>query len=134
MRKCLRGRFLYGVETGKGKYTWKWDVYEGDFNWIRTGKGKYTWNDGNVYEGDFVNGVMTGKGKSYLEMMGDVYEGDFVKLGLMGKTGKENILGEMEIFLWVILIKVLKVKEECILNHQEKENSENIIKEVNGKI
>ena len=56
-------------------------------------------------------------------------------IGLMEKEQeKENILGEMEIFLWVILIKVLKVKEECILNHQEKENSENIIKEVNGKI
>ena len=53
-------------------------VYEGDFvDGKRTGKGKYTYTSGSVYEGDFVDGNFTGKGK-YTYANGDVYEGDFV--------------------------------------------------------
>lgn len=52
-------------------------VYEGDFvNGQRTGKGKFTWNNGDVYEGDFVDGKRHGKGK-YTWARGTVYEGDF---------------------------------------------------------
>ena len=60
-------------------------VYEGNFvNGNRTGKGKYTWSDGDVYEGDFVEDERTGKGKLTLAD-GDVYEGDFVDNKRTGK-------------------------------------------------
>ena len=53
-------------------------MYEGDFvDGKKTGKGKYTWADGNVYEGDYVDGKKTGKGK-FTWADGNVYEGDFV--------------------------------------------------------
>jgi len=66
------------------------DVYEGEtLNGVPNGKGKRTWKNGtDVYEGDFVNGKMTGKGKrAYLN--GDVYEGEFVNAVPHGK-GKES--------------------------------------------
>lgn len=35
------------------------DVYEGEFkNNVFHGKGKYFWNEGDVFEGEFVNGKM----------------------------------------------------------------------------
>lgn len=52
-------------------------VYEGDFvNGKRTGKGKYTWPSGDVYEGDFRNNEITGKGRKTLAN-GTVLKGDF---------------------------------------------------------
>ena len=38
------------------------------------GKGKYTLVEGDVYEGDFLNGCMDGKGK-YTHSNGDIEEG-----------------------------------------------------------
>jgi len=64
------------------------DLYEGDVvNGQRTGKGKYVSKNGSVYVGDFVNGVRTGKGKLTLSN-GTVYEGDFV-------NGKANGFGKL---------------------------------------
>ena len=40
------------------------DIYEGEFMFgQRTGKGKFTWPIGDVYEGDFMGDQMHGKGK-----------------------------------------------------------------------
>jgi hypothetical protein len=54
------------------------------FSVLRTGKGKYTWSDGDVHEGDFVDGKRTGKGK-YTFANGSVQEGDFVDGKFIGK-------------------------------------------------
>ena len=60
-------------------------LYEGDFeNGVMHGRGKYTWTTGNVYEGDFENGVMHGRGR-YTWPSGDVYEGDFRKGKFSGR-------------------------------------------------
>ena len=58
------------------------DVYEGEFkNGLMHGEGVYRWADGAVYEGEFKDGYRFGKGK-YIwgigsPFEGDVYEGDF---------------------------------------------------------
>jgi len=76
----------YKNYTGKGKYTYSnGDVYEGDrVDGKETGKGKCTWADGSVYEGDFVDDKRAGKGK-YTYSNGSVYEGDFVDDKRTGK-------------------------------------------------
>jgi len=54
------------------------DVYEGDLvNGVLNGKGKYIWKNGEVYEGDYLNGKRTGRGK-YIYANGEVYEGDWL--------------------------------------------------------
>ncbi len=52
---------------GKGTYTWKnGDVYVGDWNnGVRQGKGTYTWADGDKYVGSFQNGKMHGYGEYF---------------------------------------------------------------------
>lgn len=60
------------------------DVYDGDWeNGYMHGKGAYIWSDGDRYEGDFKKGYRSGKGKYVWgpasEFKGDVYEGDFLK-------------------------------------------------------
>jgi len=72
--------------TGKGKETLSnGDVYEGDFvNGNRHGKGKITSADGSVYEGDFFDGIFHGKGK-FTSADGFCYEGDFFDEYFQGK-------------------------------------------------
>ena len=60
------------------------DVYEGEWkNGYMHGKGTYIWSDGDRYEGEFKEGYRSGKGKCVWgpasEFKGDVYEGDFLK-------------------------------------------------------
>ena len=64
--------------TAKVKQTFdNGDVYEGDFvNGNFHGKGKYTYADGTFYEGDFVNDKFHGKGK-YTAPDGKIFEGDW---------------------------------------------------------
>ena len=87
--------------NGSGTIWYRGDfVYQGDFvNGNRTGKGKYTWGDGSsyegdVYEGDFVNGIQTGKGK-YTWADGEVYEGDWVNGNQTGKGKKTWANGDV---------------------------------------
>ena len=66
------------------------DVYEGDLiNGKMTGKGRMVFANGNACEGDFVDGKMNGKGKFIWsekgKWSGAVYEGDFVEGKLTGK-------------------------------------------------
>ncbi len=56
------------------------DVYDGSFlNGKRHGKGKYTWSNGNYYEGDWFEGNKHGKGKYIYKEHGVYlsYEGDW---------------------------------------------------------
>jgi len=93
--------------NGSGTIWYRGDfVYQGDFvNGNRTGKGKYTWGDGSsyegdVYEGDFVNGIQTGKGK-YTWADGEVYEGDWVNGNQTGKGKKTWANGDVYEGDWV---------------------------------
>ncbi|KAI5384642.1 Phosphatidylinositol 4-phosphate 5-kinase 7, variant 2 [Lathyrus oleraceus] len=53
------------------------DVYIGQFKGIHPhGNGKYTWSDGTIYEGDWIDGKMTGKGL-ITWTSGSKYEGEF---------------------------------------------------------
>ena len=70
-------------------------VYQGDFvDGKKTGKGKYTSVNGSVYEGDFVDDKFSGKGKITWSD-GDVYEGDFVDDKFIGKEKKHGADGEL---------------------------------------
>ena len=74
------GEFLGDLRHGKGRLEFLKDgnVYEGDF--IRgemTGKGKYVWSNKQIYEGDFVNGIKHGKG-IYIWPDGFEYNGEYV--------------------------------------------------------
>jgi hypothetical protein len=52
--------------------------YEGDFlNGEMTGKGKKVWADGRTYAGDWVNGEMHGKGVWTSSDSREIYEGEF---------------------------------------------------------
>lgn len=44
----------------------------------KTGTGTYVWNNGNIYEGEFSEDLMHGKGKLYIVGKG-TYEGEFVE-------------------------------------------------------
>jgi len=72
--------------TGNGKETSPdGDIYEGDFvNGLWHGKGKVTTTDGFVYEGYLVDGNPEGIGKGTLSN-GNVYEGNHVKGNWHGK-------------------------------------------------
>ena len=60
------GKFYHDKKNGKGKMIYKLsgDIYEGDYkNGLFDGKGHYIWkNTGQEYTGDYKNGVMHGKG------------------------------------------------------------------------
>ena len=61
-------------------------------NGILHGSGKYYWQNGDVYEGSYVNGKRSGKGKLQ-NAGGKIYEGDFADnvphgKGIIIKDGK----------------------------------------------
>ena len=54
-----------GKMNGYGRYTYasNGQVYEGEFvNGVKRGQGKIIYPDGKIYEGKFVNGVPQGQG------------------------------------------------------------------------
>ncbi len=78
-------------KTGHGVYVWSSGTrYEGDFvDGVQSGKGILTWGEktkwaGHRYEGDFIDGKRTGKG-IYTWANGDRYEGDFIDGKRIGK-------------------------------------------------
>lgn len=64
--------------NGNGKMVWdNGNIYEGQWlNGIKQGTGKLIWANGDVYEGQWQNDIKHGKGKLTLKD-GKVYEGDF---------------------------------------------------------
>jgi hypothetical protein len=84
-----KGNFKNDKKQGKGKIYMKLlkDVYEGDFlNDCITGKGEYNWANKNLYIGEFLNGKMHGKGINKWPD-GTCYEGDYVN-GIKEGFGK----------------------------------------------
>ena len=68
------------MKCGKGKihYHNTGDFYEGEFtNGVITGKGFYVWKNKHTYFGDFVDGKMNGKGV-YKWTDGNEYEGEYI--------------------------------------------------------
>jgi S1-C subfamily serine protease len=72
--------------TGTGTYFYpSGDVYIGEFiNGLENGVGEYHWHDGDSYYGDFKKGFRTGKGEYYWAD-GDYYIGDFINGERTGK-------------------------------------------------
>lgn len=59
-------------------------IYEGDYeNGLMHGKGLLIYNDTSMYDGDFVRGQMTGKG-IFVWPEGKRYEGDWVNNKMQG--------------------------------------------------
>ena len=84
-----KGEFLENLRHGYGRleYLQNGDIYEGNFNRGEiTGKGKYIWSNKEQYEGDFLNGIKHGKGV-YKWPDGIVYEGEYIK-GIREGKGK----------------------------------------------
>ena len=42
-----------------------------------TGSAKIFFIDGDIYEGDWIKGKMTGKGRKFYAQNGDVYDGEY---------------------------------------------------------
>ena len=79
-QKKYEQEILMNQINGKGKFTWQnGDVYEGImFKGKMNGWGKYTYaSNGQIYIGDFVNGVKRGNGK-IIYPNGKIYEGKFI--------------------------------------------------------
>jgi hypothetical protein len=98
-RDEYRGRFMNGIQHGKGIYIWgegsEWagDIYDGEnVKGERTGKATYIWRDGSRYEGNMIKGsrhgfgVMLSPKQSYKEGTGDSqghWEGDlYIEKGI----------------------------------------------------
>ena len=73
------GEFFQDLRHGHGllEFLENGDIYEGDFNMGEmTGKGIYIWKNKQIYDGDFVKSIKHGKGK-YKWPDGYEYEGDY---------------------------------------------------------
>lgn len=84
------GSFRNNKLDGKGKILFKEtnDTYEGDFqNNQINGKGVFRWNNGDVYEGEMVNGKRT-EGKYTFAKNNQVYIGEYAKDGQKEGMGK----------------------------------------------
>lgn len=80
--QCLSGNCVNGF--GKKVYN-NGNIYEGDFvNGSREGKGTLTSKYGTVYTGQFAEDVPNGKGKAKYEN-GDAYDGDWVDGNMEGQ-------------------------------------------------
>jgi hypothetical protein len=73
-----QGGFLKNKKHGKGlTYYANGDIYDGEyFEGIMSGHAKYTWNDGSTWEGPFVNDQMNGEG-IYLPYGGGSFKAEF---------------------------------------------------------
>lgn len=83
------------VLHGKGRFKYaNGNLYEGQFvEGKRSGKGKYVFADGTLYEGDFANNMFEGWGK-YTDPNGTIYEGSFRGNKLNGTAVFINNVGD----------------------------------------
>jgi len=87
---CYEGLFIKGVLNGKGEIikideNLRKHIYKGDIkNFKKEGKGKEKTNDFS-YEGEFANDTKHGNGKIYYNNNGDYYEGQFYNGVITGK-------------------------------------------------
>jgi hypothetical protein len=87
---CYEGLFIKGVLNGKGEIikideNLRKHIYKGDIkNFKKEGKGKEKTNDFS-YEGEFVNDMKHGNGKIFYNNNGDYYEGQFSNGLITGK-------------------------------------------------
>ena len=82
-----RGEWDEDQFHGKGIEMWNFgDIkYQGDFvHAQKTGKGKFEF-EGNYYEGEFRNGLFEGLGKYYFAESGKTYEGEFHDNSIIGR-------------------------------------------------
>jgi len=89
-----KGEWLNDLYHGKGIESWNYNTiqYEGDFvNGKKTGKGKFEFS-GNFYEGDFQDGQFHGNGKYFFVETQSLYEGnfDFNNLTGVGKMSEAD--------------------------------------------
>ena len=64
--KIVNSNFVKITLNGYYKQTYRNGYYEGYFvNDQRHGKGKYTWKNGEMYDGEWKNGKMSGQGTAY---------------------------------------------------------------------
>ena len=74
------GEFSGGRYNGKGLLRVEGHTYEGEFkDNMAHGFGTFTYKNGDVYTGDHVEGLSTGKGEYWMKETGDYYKGDFVR-------------------------------------------------------
>jgi len=76
-----QGDFVNGKPSGLGTFYYNTlgNLYEGEFrDGLETGKAVFFWRSGNRYIGDFENSFQTGKGTFYWAN-GDRYEGDYIR-------------------------------------------------------
>lgn len=80
------GDFIDSNRTGLGELTTGRFIYNGQFRDNKLdGKGRIEWfNEGNVYEGDFVQNEINGVGV-FRWKNGDLYEGQFIRGQMNGK-------------------------------------------------
>lgn len=85
-KEIYKGNFVNGVREGFGEYRQKGSLYEGEFrNGEITGKGKIVFDSGDVYEGEFMNGKFNGKGCYKWKKNGHEYIGDYLNGVFHGK-------------------------------------------------
>lgn len=74
------------------------DVYKGDLvQGIPNGMGWYMWDDERIYDGEWLNGTMHGKGTMVYPLGGDVYNGDWINGEKHGK-GKYTVGFDGEVY------------------------------------
>ena len=85
------------------------DIYEGDYkNGVSEGKGIYYYNDGDRYEGDFKNDKQEGKGIYYYPN-GDRIMGDYHNDKPIGKHAYLNTNGFVFLNNHWLLYNIIKV-------------------------
>lgn len=119
------GEVTDGNINGYGKYVYKTgEIAEG--NWVNgelNGKGKYTYANGTIYEGNFNYGVQNGNGCKVTFNNGDIFEGVFVngKLGSGIYTYANGNMAMLDENGEVITEESLKGKRE---NQDKEENAD----------
>ena len=85
-----RSYIIYNTKKSGKEYNFRNDlVYEGEYlNGERSGKGKEYCNAWNYFEGEYLNGKRNGKGKEYDDDI-IMYEGEYLN-GMKHGRGKEN--------------------------------------------